>query len=214
MGLFRNNNAQNLPQRAQLEVKYNTARMNLIMMVIFTLVNITFISFGNTTYFLFSASLPYYFVSLGAVICGKMPAEYYEELGEMPEPVDSMFFWIMLILAAVALLIYVLCFVASKKNSGWLIAATVLFGIDTLGMFYLYGFNINMILDILFHVWVLFYLIIGIVASNKLKNLPEDEPVPEAEGQGFSDVFESTFGNNQSEQEGEEASNQDETTNQ
>ena len=186
MGLFRNNNFQVLPQKSQLELKYNTARMNLLMMIIFTAVNILFISLGSATYFLFSAAIPYYFVSLGAVMCGRMPAEYYED-AEAFEFMNPTFYWIMVVLAVVLILIYLLCWVASKKSSGWLVGATVLFGIDTLGMFYLYGFNIEMIVDILFHIWVLIYLIIGLVAHNKLKNLPEEEPVDKTEMQNTTD---------------------------
>lgn len=191
MGLFRNN-MPGISQKNHLEMQYRTARMNLLLMAIFTAVNIAFISFGNSTYFLFSASIPYFLVFLGAVTCGRMPAEYYEQFGETPEHIEPMFFWIMLAVAIVILLVYVLCWIASKKHVGWLIAATVLFGIDTLGMFYLYGLNMSMLLDIAFHIWVLVYLIIGLTAHKKLKNLPKEEP----ESNNFSDVYNSTFGGN------------------
>lgn len=206
MGLFRNN-MPGISQRMHLEMQYRTARMNLLLMAVFTAINITLISFGSSTYFLFSASIPYFLVFLGAVTSGRMPAEYYEEFEMTLEYVNPTFFWIMLAIAIVTILLFVLCWIASKKHVGWLIAATVLFGIDTVGMFYLYGFNINMLLDIAFHIWVLVYLIIGLVAHHKLKNLPEDEPQPQPESNSFSDVYGSTFGGESQAEQEENADN-------
>ena len=39
--------------------------------------------------------------------------------------------------------------------------ALVFFVIDTFGMFYLWGISIDMILDLLFHIWVIYYLVSG-----------------------------------------------------
>ena len=46
----------------------------------------------------------------------------------------------------------------------------------TLAMIVLYGVALDSILDIFFHVWVLYYLITGIRAHYKLKELPEEAP--------------------------------------
>ena len=42
-------------------------------------------------------------------------------------------------------------------------------------MFALMGFSVDSIIDILFHAWVIFSLISGIVSYNKLKKLPVEE---------------------------------------
>ena len=69
---------------------------------------------------------------------------------------------------------------SKKNNVGWLVAALVLFAIDTVSMFLFMGIDVSMILDIVFHAWVIYYLIAGIVAHKKLKELPLEEPVVEA----------------------------------
>jgi hypothetical protein len=67
----------------------------------------------------------------------------------------------------------------SRKNRvGWLIFALVFFGLDTLGMLIFNGIAADGIIDIVFHAWIIYYLVVGIIAHNKLKNYPyEDEPV-------------------------------------
>ena len=65
----------------------------------------------------------------------------------------------------------------SKKRYGWLIPALVLFIMDTLAMggMYIWFADFSGILDILMHVWVLYYLFVGISSGKKLKNLPAEE---------------------------------------
>ena len=77
---FRN---RNLSKRQRLEQKYNSARMNLALVVAFTLVNLVLLAVNADTYFLFSAYVPYLITSVGMLICGKYPPEYYEEIGDM-----------------------------------------------------------------------------------------------------------------------------------
>ena len=55
------------------------------------------------------------------------------------------------------------------------IFATALFCIDTAAMFVIAGINADMIMDIVFHAWVIFSLISGVVNYNKLKKLPDKE---------------------------------------
>jgi hypothetical protein len=62
------------------------------------------------------------------------------------------------------------------------IAAAVVFVLDTLYMVFIYGVGADSVMDILLHAWVLYYLISGSVYVLKLKKLPEDEPVQENYG--------------------------------
>jgi hypothetical protein len=58
-----------------------------------------------------------------------------------------------------------------------MIAALVMFSLDTLfliGLYILLGDAFG-ILDTLIHVWVLYYLIVGVINGVKLKKLPEEE---------------------------------------
>ena len=166
-------NLKNADMRNSLQQRYTTARMNLLLVVLFTAVNIVMLLTKNFTYFLFSASIPYFLVDLGMLYCGLYPPEWYVEA----ELVGIEFFEIdlLIILTAVSvviLLLYLLCFFLSKNmNAGWLIAAAVMFGIDTAAMFLLTGSD--GIIDIIFHAWVMYYLIFGISAVGKWKALPD-----------------------------------------
>ena len=179
MGLFQKKNTTDISPRQALENKYNISRSNLLAVIVFTLINILMAAFGSTSYFLFSASIPYYLVFLGSLMCGKFPIE--DDEGAMTEAdfLDSSFLIVMIVIAIIMTAFYGLFyFLSRKQKSGWLIVALVFFVIDTIGMFYLWGFSIDMILDLLFHIWVIYYLVSGIIAANKLKNLPEEEPAP------------------------------------
>ncbi len=167
-------NLRNAEMRHQLEQKYTTSRLNLLLLMIFTTVNVVMLLTKSFTYFLFSASIPYFLVNLGMLVCGLYDPEYYIQEGLVGmEFVDSSFLVVMTVIAALILIAYLACFFFSKNmNGGWLIVALVLFGIDTLGMFALYDISADMLIDILFHIWVIYYLVLGISAWRKMKTVP------------------------------------------
>ena len=101
------------------------------------------------------------------------------------DPAEGYFPSVVLIAAiVVAVLIvaaYAMCYLFSGKHRvGWLIAALVFFAFDTLGLLFYYGIALDSLMDILFHIWVLYYLIAGVTAHYKLKRMPADEPFPVA----------------------------------
>ena len=167
-----------LSPRATLENQYRVARINLLIAIAFTVLNIITVTSG--TYMLFSVYLPYLLVVIAASWCGMMPAEWYEGV-ENIEFVDSSFFVIMTVVAAVILALYALCFFMSKKNkSGWFVFALVMFCIDTVIVILDVGI-IGGIIDLVFHGFVIYYLINGIRIPAKLKALDEAEAAAEAE---------------------------------
>ena len=170
------NQGQALTPRQNYERKYNAARANLLLVVIVTLVNLLLVSTGSDSYFLFSAYIPYFITTVGLAWCGMLPPEYYEAPLEDYIFYDKSLFAALLIFAVILTLLYLLAWFMSKKNRvGWLIFALAFFGLDTVGMLVLNGFAIESIMNIVFHAWVIYYLIMGIVAHRKLKNLPPDE---------------------------------------
>lgn len=172
-------------QRQALISRFAAARSNLLLLVVFSAINLLMLATGSGTYFLFSASVPYLITDLGMFLCGMYPEEFYEGLEGMFF-LDKSFFVIMLIISILILVIYLLCWLFSKKNKvGWLIGALVMFGIDTLVMFGNYGFSADMIIDIIFHIWVIVILVMGISSHYKLKKLPEEEVMIEGE---FTDI--------------------------
>ncbi len=181
--LNKNNQAPLSPRAVQMN-RLATARGNLLLVVLFTLINVVLGVAGAGTYFLFSAFIPYFLVMFGMIMCGKVPIEWPDsELLPMPQ-LDTSFLVIMVSIAAVILLVYFLLWLLSKRYTmGCLIAALVLFALDTLAFLFLGGISADSIIDLLFHAWVLYYLIVGIVAVCKLKKLPpEDTVVLTAEG--------------------------------
>lgn len=163
-----------------LENKYLAARSNLLLVLLFTVINIVLLITQSNTYFLFSASIPYMLVDLGMFLCGMYPEELYTgELAGM-EFLPSAVFTVMLIMAISMLALYFIAWLLSKKHKiGWLIFALILFSIDTVGMFVYFGISLSMILDIVFHGWIIGILAVGISAHYKLVNLPKEEPEPE-----------------------------------
>lgn len=184
MGKLFNSNKTNEPvsERQSLEGKYASARSNLLLVVAFTVINIILLVTQSDTYFLFSAFTPYFVAGLGMILCGKYPSDFYvDDFAGMDIFGDSVFAGF-LIVAGIITLMYLLCWIFSKKNRvGWLIFALVFFALDTLGMLLLGGLALESIVDIIFHGWVLFSLGNGIYVHSKLKKLPEEEIEPAAE---------------------------------
>ncbi len=168
-----------LSPRMALEGKYNAARMNLLLVIAFTVINLVLLfAAGGNFYFLFSAFVPYYAGIIGMLYCGKFPAEFYEDYVGF-EFLDNSFLFVMIILAVAFTLPYLIAWLCSKNHKvGWLIFALVWFGLDTVLMIFLNGIALDSLFDILFHAWVIYYLVMGIVSHNKLKKLPPDEPAP------------------------------------
>lgn len=160
--------------RRGLETKYTAARMNLLLVFLFTAVNTVMLIVRGGSYLLFSASVPYYLVDLGMFLCGFYPPEVYAESGYIGvEFLPVGFLAVMIVISVLITLLFLACFILSRKmRGGWLIAALVLFSIDTLAMFYLYGFSTGMMIDILFHAWIIYELVVGILACKKIKALP------------------------------------------
>lgn len=148
--------------RAIAEQKYSTARGNLLLMTILTVIN-TVLLIANSSYMLlFSATVPYLSVAFGLAFGGGL-------------------FYAFIAVAVINIALYLASWQLSKKNYGWMILALVLFILDTIimGGMYLLIEEASGILDVLIHAWVLYYLIIGVKYGKKLKNMPEDAPEPE-----------------------------------
>lgn len=168
---------QNQPtQHLIYEQKYRTSRMNLLLVVVFTAINLLLLVVNADVYFLFSAFIPYFIAELGMLLCGRFPEEYYADGLEGIVFLDNSVFVVLLIISLALTLLYLLAwFMSDKQRVGWLIFTLVFFSIDTLGMLFINGIALDSIFDIVFHAWVIYYLIIGISAHYKLKKLPPKE---------------------------------------
>ncbi len=154
----------NKASNAQLNVaktKYQSARANLLLMIILTAVNIALLFINAEYMLLFSATVPYFAVIIG-----------------MATQIDIMIA-VSVCFAVAILLIYLLCWGMSKKHHGWMIGALVMFIVDTIAMILMYVSmgDFSGVLDIAIHAWVLYYLIIGVANGKKAKEVPADAPV-------------------------------------
>lgn len=177
--LFQKNETLNIPEHQKLENRYKGSINNLLVIVLFSVVNIVLLVTNADSYFLFSAFIPYFLADYGMYYCGMYPEDYYYDVGEM-EFLDKSYFVYALVIAAVILLVYLLCwFMAKKKKIGWVIAALIFFALDTAAMLFFMGINMDMFMDILIHIWVFGYLINAIVVYRKMKKAPETEEITE-----------------------------------
>lgn len=152
--------------------KYKIARQNLLLMIILTVLNVVVLAAGSNIMMLFSATIPYLAVAMGLAVS------------------DSILMLICICIAVVAIAVYLLCWLLSKKHYGWMLAAMVLFIIDTVVMIgmYLIAQDFSGIFDILIHAWVLYYLIVGVRYGGRLKKLPDEEAVVSEYGNAVSDA--------------------------
>lgn len=161
-----------MTETIKLYRRVNLARSNLIAMTLLTIVNIAAYFFGGDFGFPFSAFFPY-----AAVIFGDIFAT---------ELADPMIFYWGIALASIVLILFIVGYFLSKKRHGWLIFVTVLYVMDLIFMTYIYfpDFDFSALLDYVFHFWVLYYLVLGVIAARKIKNLPE-EPALDIVTPGF-----------------------------
>ncbi len=162
--------------REILEVKHKRSRNNLLLVIAFTIINLILLVIESDTYFLFSAYIPYALVDTGMFLCEMYPAEFYSEEFLSLEFLDPGFFAIFMGVALVIVLLYFLSWLFSKKHKvGWLIFALVFFVIDTVALLALWGVQMDNIIDIVFHIWVILSLSMGVSANLKLKKLPQKQ---------------------------------------
>lgn len=177
MGVFGSKNTTTIPSQSSLLLnQYNAARSNLLLVVGFTLFNIILLVTNSNTYFLFSAYIPYIFGDFGMYLCGKYPAEYYgADMADLKFAGNGVFA-LFIGLAVVFIALYFLCWIFSKKQRvGWMIAALVLFIADTIILLLIGGISVDLMMDYVFHVWVIVSLSRGVVAYFKYKKLPPEE---------------------------------------
>ena len=166
--------------RTALEQKYNSARTNLLIMLGLTIINIVLLFTKSDVMLLFSATIPYLATAFGIGIAERGFSEISVALFGA---------------SGILIILYLLCWIFSKKHYGWMIAALALFVLDTatLILFYLYIGDFSGILDLVIHIAVLFYLISGVVSGNALKKLHPEFFAPQYNVQTQSQASPGSF---------------------
>lgn len=157
---------KNAPE--QLLNRINSGRHTLLLILIMTVVNLLLLLLNSDTYFLFSASIPYYLTLFGMV--------FDEMLGSI-HPIGLLTI-IALVISAVILGLYLLCWILGKKRRGWLIAALIFFSVDTVGLIVLSLLveDYSGIVDLVIHVFAVISIASGVRAYSKLKTCPINDP--------------------------------------
>ena len=156
--------------REYLQNQFSGGRSSLLAVLIFTVVNLVMVLLDTGTQFLFSASVPYYLTFLGKAIDNNFSYGDWD--------VNGTFTITGLVIGVVVLVVYLLCWLLSKKRGGWLTAALVLFILDTVALLI---FTVTLledpsanIMDFVFHGVIIWQLIMAVRANGKLKRLPPE----------------------------------------
>lgn len=149
------------------------ARTNMLIAAAFTVMNVALLLFRTNRYFLFSMTLPYYLTFFGYMF------DFFRV---------STYTFTGLTLAVVPVWVMIMCWLVSKKYPMWLWGGVVMFALDTitlLAMILWSGDATGMLVDIVFHGWVMFTLIRGLMAVYNLRKpvpeMPEEVPVEKQE---------------------------------
>ena len=146
-------------RRMQAEKTYNSARSWALLVFVLSVVNVVSIA-TSETYFLFSSYVSQILTVLGL------------EFSAISEG-NSAFLIVFGVLAVLVAVPYLLCFIFSKKHRGWLIAALVLFSIDTLILLVdvvSVGFQSG-IIDVVLHGVTIFLFAAGVGKGKELARL-------------------------------------------
>lgn len=161
MSLFSKNSAASAAQPKEVK-RFTGAISNSYLAMACTVINILLFLFGSETYLLFSIYLPY--IS-------------FDPFNDVTETVFA---------SAVLVLYFLLTFFA-KKRPGLIIPLFISYLLDTVYLAVTsaimimdgYATPVTFLLDYLFHIWILVYMILGLVSLKKYKaflNAKNDEP--------------------------------------
>lgn len=182
-------------KRMSRSLTYRNARYNLWLVTAITALNVLFVAISDT-YLLFSAQIP--------LFCSVFGWSMYAEEG-------MGIAWLIggIAVGLILTLPYLVCAIFSKKHYGFMIAALVLFSMDTLLMFWWFGIALSMVLDYLFHAWVLYYLIVGVKVGKEALSEPDEVTPDETDLSAQDDSSQDDFAQEEPEAE-DESKNSDE----
>ena len=132
-------------------VAFSRSRNNLMLVVVFTTINLFLAISGSGFQWLFSARVPMYMLGFGG--------------------------YMGIVLAFAGVFIYCMCWLLAKRQRAFILVAMILFALDTsvfllVALFTTYGLHI---FPIAFHAWIMYYLITGVVAWAKLRRLTPEQ---------------------------------------
>ena len=143
--------------------KYLNTRHYLLLLIVASALTIITVILNNS-YFLISSYITQLLMAIGS--------ELTYESG------DNLYLIISAVLAVIFLIPYLLCYIFSKKRVGWMVAALVIYGLESLVFWsdfltlLLYG-DFSGIVDCVFRIFVIVNLILSVRYGFKMKNEEE-----------------------------------------
>jgi len=138
-----------------LERKYNLSRLNLLILVGLSVVNMITLVL-NDSYFFFSLSFPRNFQLVYVIL---------SEQGLVPN--QQLIQPILLLIMVIPIVLFLLCYIFSNNNRyKIMLVAIILFAIDSI--FTLLTFEL---IDIIFHIYISIVLIMGYSSGRKIAKL-------------------------------------------
>lgn len=153
--------------RAVEKNKFEIARANLLAVLAFSAINTILVAIGADVYFLFSAWIPLLLAEVGRTM--------------LAAPQFTFLFPVLIVASIILILPYFFCWFFSKKHVGWMVGALTYFAMDCALLIILCvmsGDFVSSLVDLLFHAWVMYYLISGVRSGFKLQKMPAPEPMP------------------------------------
>ncbi len=189
-----------------------TSRMNLLLSVIFTVVNLVMVMFDDSTGFLFSAAIPHYTSFFFAFNCGILSESYYNSYYEVYENgkyaetwqetfpfLDPSIFWTVFAISILIIIGLFLLWFFSKKHRICSVITLAYYIVDTiflLGAAFLLGMGgINLILQLLFHAWIVYYAVLSVRAWKGIDTAPTAAEAAARVGYGANPYVGSPYGN-------------------
>lgn len=154
---------------------YNTARTDLLIIILFTVLNIVLLLFKSQTIMIFSACAPYIAVIMGFMLNEGTDDIYIESGVEIG-----------ITIAIFILAVYFVCWLKSKNNYKWLSFAAFLFIVDTIITIMIYYGNI---IDIAVHCIALYFLTLGVISGRALKNMSEETVTANVDAEYGNDEY-------------------------
>jgi hypothetical protein len=139
-------------------IQFSRARGNLLLVIVFSAVNLILVAMESSLYFPFSAVMP---IFLYAVL---IQIFFVETLTA-------------LVFGFLCIGTYYICWALSKKLRVFILIALIFFVADTLlyGYIFLDDVDTGFFIQAAFRVWVLFYLVTGTIAWFKLRGVTQEQ---------------------------------------
>lgn len=153
---------ENMNPELEMEMKrYQSSVANFGMAVLLSAVNVVLVVADADISFPFSAFFPTLIIIFG------------DQLAE--ESNLAIFSWIGIVLAVFSILIYAVCWFLSKKYRPFILVGFVIFILDFLLIFpFILGGSWEVLVEIVFHIWVLCTLYSGVKAWRNIHRLDTD----------------------------------------